>query len=134
MKGRVFEVYAAAVCLFAVACFVVATGVFAYALIGVASPAFTLNSHDFSRHQSNDAFWALRPPVYPMGAPEASAAARPPEAELTAQREASYARAVAGERRESLQTAVKTFIVILIDLAVFLFHWRYGRREAARAS
>jgi len=135
MKKTILEVYAFAVCFFAVACFAVALGFFLYGVVGITNPEFTLDFWEYTRHQSNDQFWGeseesdvtvSRPPMIMPGGRER---VRPVEADLTKKRLASYARAMASERRGNTQTVVKSAIVMLIDVLVFSLHWRIARRE-----
>lgn len=125
MRRSVLEIYALAVCFVTVVCLIVSLGIGIYSIVEVANPAFTLDSHDFLRHQSNDAYWS-NPPMIPLD--DKGNRIRPPEQELTRQRLESYTRALRIEQRGGLQTLTKVFIVILIDLIVFGVHWRLGRR------
>jgi hypothetical protein len=101
-----------------------------YGMVRIAHPEFTMNSWAYFQHQTNDAFWAGRSS---RGADEMKRE-RPSEADLTKEREESYARAISAERRDSAQMLVKTAIVILIDLVVFLFHWVIARRARSSAA
>jgi len=129
MKKTLLELYALAVCFFAVACFAVALGIGIYAAVGIAQPGVTINSYAYLRHQTNDAFWESESGRYA----EKDQKPRPAEAELTRQREKSMAREWASERRDSTQTALKCAIILLIDLVIFLFHWGIARRARSAA-
>ena len=136
MKKTILEVYALAVCFFAVACFAVALGFFIYGAIGIANPEFTLQYWEYTRHQTNDEFWGpstLGPPMVIPGE-KARERVRPDEAKLTKQRLASYIRVIANERRGNTQTVVKSAIVIFIDLLVFCLHWKIAHREDANVA
>jgi hypothetical protein len=124
LKKTVLEIYALAVCFVSVVCFVVALGMALYSLVGIANPEFTLDSWKYEQHQSNDAFF--NSPVGRGCCDEKRV--RPSEPELTRLRTESYAVAIAAERRENVQTLVKTLIVMAIDVLVFLGHWAIGRR------
>ena len=127
MKKTVVELYALAVCFVAVVCFVVAAGMALYAVVGVANPGFTLNAWIHRQHQTNDEFFnASGMPAFP--GQRAEGRVRPPEPELTRQRGASYRLALDNERRESIQTLVKTAIVMVLDVLVFVAHWALARR------
>jgi hypothetical protein len=131
MKRTALEIYALTVCFFTVACFVISLGIGLYSAIQAAAPEFTLSQWTYQNHQTNDAFWqggqggvrSAPPPPYASMENKP----RPPEAELTKQRLESYNRAVKGEQRSAMQTLVKALIVILIDIGVFLVHWRIVR-------
>jgi hypothetical protein len=125
MKRTALEIYALTVCFFTVACFVISLGIGLYSTIQAAAPEFTLSQWIYQSHQTNDAFWrsgggSAPPPPYAS----VENKPRPPEAELTRQRLESYSRAVKGEQRSAMQTLVKALIVLLIDVGVFLVHWR----------
>lgn len=124
MKRTLLEVYALAVCFVTVGCFVIAFGIALYGAIGVAQPGFTLSGHTYEMHRTNDRFFNRQ--VF-MPDEEKQQRVRPPEAELTRQRQESLAAAIDGERRDSAQTTVKSMIVVLIDLLVFFVHWRIAR-------
>lgn len=133
LKKTILEIYALSVCFITVVCFVVALGLSIYGVIGIANPEFTMNSWAYTQHQTNDAFWNS-PPGDPFRSSDEKMRTRPSDADLTLQREQSYVRAVATERREGAQSVVKTMIVIVIDLVVFLFHWLIARRARTQAA
>ena len=132
MKRNLLEVYALAVCFVTVICFVIASGIGLYSIVGIANPEFTLSAWMYERHQSNDAFWQTNAPPFMPGS-ERENKPRPPEAELTQQRQASYTLAIKSEQRGSLQTLTKAAIVIFIDLIIFGAHWRVARRSRLNA-
>ncbi|HWQ94572.1 MAG TPA: hypothetical protein VN418_03605 [Gammaproteobacteria bacterium] len=132
MKKSILEVYALAVCFVTVICFVIASGIGLYSIIGIANPEFTLPAWVYERHQSNDAFWRMNAPL-PMPGSGRETKPRPPEDELTQQRQASYALAIKSEQRGSVQTLTKAGIVIFIDLIIFGAHWRIARRSQPNA-
>jgi hypothetical protein len=83
-----------------------------------------LNSHEYNRHQSNDAFWN-NCDQYDSKENEKK---RPAEDELTKRRLDSYHQALQSERRDAFQGITKAIIVILIDIVFFFAHWRIARR------
>lgn len=125
MKKSILEIYAFAVCFSTIVCFVVALGVGVYDVVQIVNPEFTLNSREYSRHQSNDAFWDSHRDRWESREKERP---RPPEHELTKQREESYQQALRSEKRDASQSLVKVAIVMLIDGLVFMIHWRVARR------
>jgi hypothetical protein len=132
VKKSMLEIYALAVCFVTVVCFVVSLGMALYAAVGIASPEFTMSSWTYAQYQTNDAFWNSR--GNRSCSSEEKPKERPNDAELSKQREVAFASAVLSERRESTQTVVKTAIVMLIDLVVFLFHWHIAKRARASAA
>ena len=43
-------------------------------------------------------------------------------------REESYMVALEAERRDAVQSFIRVQIVMIIDLVIFLVHWRLGKR------
>jgi hypothetical protein len=125
VKKSLLEIYALAVCFSTIVCFVIALGIGVYDVVQIANPEFTLNSHEYSRHQSNDTFWDSRRYSWETREKERP---RLPENELTKQREESYQQALRSEQRDAFQSLTQVAIVILIDVIVFMIHWRLARR------
>lgn len=125
MKKSLLELYALAVCFAAILCFVIAFGVGVYSVIEITNPEFTMNSYEYKRYQSNDAYWLSRVEDYRNKGKEMQ---RPSEDELTKQRQEGYRLAVIAEKRGGFQVLTKTIIILLIDAVVFLVHWRVARR------
>lgn len=133
MKKSILEIYALAVCFVTVVCFVVAFGMAIYAVVGIADPEFTMRSWTYEQHHSNETYWASHGGNQYCNTDEKKNE-RPSEADLTKRREESYARVISSEHRDSAQMLVKTVIVILIDMVVFLFHWGIARRARSSAA
>ncbi len=88
MKKSILEIYALSVCFVTLVCFVIVLGIGIYDLIQISNPEFTLNPHEYERHQSNEAFGRAPriemrgvAPGVPIGPAE------PSEENLTRQRE-----------------------------------------------
>jgi len=126
MKKSLLEIYALAVCFATIVCFVVSLGVAIYSIIEIINPEFTMNSYEYKRYQSNDAYWLSRVEDYRNKEKEMQ---RPSEDELTKQRTEGYRLAVIAEKRGGYQGITKTAIVILINIVVFFIHWRIARRS-----
>jgi hypothetical protein len=124
MKKSILEIYALAVCFATVVCLVIALGVALFEVIQIAAPEFTLNSQEYNRHQSNDAFWN-NCGQYDS---EKKDKKRPSDEELTKRRLESYRQAIQSERRDAFQGITKAVIVIFIDIIFFFAHWRIARR------
>ncbi len=123
MKKTILEVYALAVCFGAIICFVITLGIAIYDLIEIAYPEFTLRSYEFTRHQTNEAYWAsLR------NRSDKPGAARPAEEALTKERLESYRWAVVSERRDGVQSLTRCIIILLINSVIFAIHWLIARR------
>jgi hypothetical protein len=124
MKKSILEIYALAVCFATVVCFVIALGVALFDVIQIANPAFTLNSQEYNRHQSNDSFWN-NCGQYDSDKKDKK---RPVDQELTNRRIESYRQVIQSERRDAFQGITKAVIIIIIDIVFFLAHWRIARR------
>lgn len=134
MKKSILEIYALAVCFVTVVCFVVALGIAAYSMLEIAKPEFTIDSWQYSRHQTNDAYWNGYSGGGPYFGQSEKKKERPNEPELTKEREESFARALSNEQRGGSQTLVKCLIVMLIDATFFAFHWHVSWRARASAT
>ena len=121
MKRGLVEIYALAVCFVTLVCFVIALGIGIYDIIQIVNPEFTLSSYTYDRHLSNEAFLKNWPEDKP----------RPQGEELTRLRKESYQAALRSEKRSAIQSLTMVFIVILVDLVVYIIHWYAARRARA---
>jgi hypothetical protein len=119
MKRTLIEIYALAVCFVALICAIITLGVGIYDFIEIANPKFTLSSHQYEQHQSNDAY-------FENDCKEGDKVAITEE-EKTKKRLASFERALDSERRDAFQSLTRAVIILLIDAFVFLIHWRIAR-------
>ena len=118
MKKSLLEIYTLAVCFVTIICFAVSLGIGVYDILEMANPELTLKSYAYERHQTNEAFtrnWSKDKE-------------KPSEPEITLMREESYSVALKAERRDAVQSFIRVLIVILIDVVIFLVHWRLARR------
>ncbi len=121
MKKSLLEIYALAVCLATIVCFIISLGIGIYDIVEIVNPEFTMSSYVYERHQTNDDFWKNKC----SGDKEKP---RPPEDELTRQREESYQRAIKSEKRDASQSLTQILIVLIINALVFIIHWKIARR------
>ena len=120
MKKTLIEIYALAVCFVTIICFAVSLGVGLYDLLEISNPEFTLKAFKYEKHQTNDAFtksWKKK------------RINKYSEEEITAKREESYRVALTTESRNAMQSFIRAFIIILIDLIIFFIHWKLAGRE-----
>ena len=118
MKKSLLEIYALAVCFVTIICFAVVLGIGMYDFLEMIKPELTLKSYQYQKHQTNEAFtrsWSKKK-------------RRPGEAEITKMREKSYLVALEAERRDAVQSFIRVLIIMIIDLVIFLVHWRLGKR------
>ena len=127
MTKRTFlELYAFAVCFINVLIGSVALGILIYAMTSIAAPELTLASWEHSKYQSNEEFIATRPDTESF----ADKLKNMSEQEITEAREAAYRIALKGEQREGLQDIVQYSIVLLIQIILFMVHWRLIKRKS----
>ena len=133
MKKSWLEFYALAVCFFAVACFAIFTGMAVWNAVSMSAPGLTLDNHEWSKHQSDEAFRkALLTESRWHDGNDMRTEKLPEEADIPKMRQASYQQVLASERRSAFQDLLQNLIVMLIDLLLFVAHWkvaRYARRE-----
>ena len=121
MKKSILEIYSLAVCFVTVICAVVTLGIGAYDLLEIGIPEFTLPAYQYERHQSNEAFFR-------KDCDNKEEEKSLSEEEQTKRRLASYEVALKTERRDAVQSLIKVFIVLVLNVVVFLGHWRLARR------
>lgn len=132
MKKTILEVYALAVCFITVSCFVICLGIGTYSVVQIANPEFTMNSYQYDKHQSNDAFWDCSSRGN-YCSDEDKKKQRPGEEELTKKRLSAFASAIKSEQRDGSQSLVRMLIIIVIDIVVFFAHWTIARKARASA-
>lgn len=125
---KTVEVYALAVCFFTMACLALATGSMLWNVVKLLAPAATISAHEYKVHKNDDAYahhleernrYRIDKGQYQV----------PVGAELTTERERSYAALVDAERHGALRSVLSMLVIILVDIAVYCFHWRIVNRE-----
>tara|TARA_B110000879_G_scaffold50622_1_gene71544 strand:- start:22950 stop:23384 length:435 start_codon:yes stop_codon:yes gene_type:complete len=128
MKKTILEIYALAVCFFAVGCFIVTLGMAIWDMVEIAAPEFTISNSNYQCHQSDSEYQQCfasnrqyirdkSPEIFPQGQ------------ELTDERLVAYERILKQERRQGLQSFIQKLIILLINAFVFFFHWRVATKE-----
>ena len=118
MKKSLLEIYSLAVCFVTIICAAVALGIGVYDILEISNPELTLKSRQYQRHQTNEAFtrrWS-------------EDKEKPSEEEITRIREKSYSVALESEKRDGVQSFIRVIIILLIDMAIFIVHWKLARR------
>ena len=134
MKKSLLEIYALAVCFFTVACFVVVLGMTLWDVVELSGPEFTIDNHTYKIHQSDEAYSESLTGRHGCDG-EKKTDYKPPEGQaLTEAREKSYAQELRSERRGALQDLIKNLIILLVDLTVFVIHWKIGAYARKSAS
>jgi hypothetical protein len=119
MKKSLLELYALAVCFVTIVCSAITIGVGVYNIIGIYKPEFTLPSHEYERHQTNEKFAMQIIVDYPNEGRKTNMS----EEEKTRQRVVSYDTALKSESRGSVQALVKVVIITIISVLLFIIHW-----------
>ena len=127
VKRTLLEFYAFAVCFINVLIGSIAFGIIIYAMTSIVAPKLTLPSWEHSRYQSNDEFIATRPDIESFSDKSKNMS----EQEITEAREAAYRIALKGEQREGLQDIVRYSIVLLIQVILFMVHWKLAKRQSS---
>lgn len=119
MKKSLLEIYALAVCFVTLICFAVSLGIGIYDVLEMTAPKFTLKSSDFERHKTNEAFtrgW------------KEEKRKKYTEEEIVNLREESYQVALTKEKRDAAQSLIRIIIIIIIDIVLFVIHWKIAKR------
>jgi len=118
MKKSLLEIYALSVCFVTIICFAVSLGIGIYDVLEMSAPKFTLKSCDFEKHQTNEAFtkrWKEKKRE------------KYTEEEIVNLREESYQVALSKEKRDAIQSLIRVLIIILIDMVIFIIHWKVAK-------
>ena len=118
MKKSLLEIYALAVCFVTIICFAIALGVFVYDVLEMTNPKLTLRSYQYKMHQTNEAFTRNNIKKYENYSEE----------EITKFREDSYTVALEAEKRDAIQSIVRVLIIMIIDMVIFVVHWKLANR------
>lgn len=117
MKKSLLEIYALAVCFVTIICFAVVLGIGLYDVLEMSNPEMTLKSYQYQKHQSNEAFirnWSKKKE-------------KRSDSEITEIREKSYSVALKAEQRDAIQSFIRVLIIMLINVIIFLIHWKLGK-------
>ena len=124
MAKRTFlELYALAVCFINVLIGSIAIGVIIYSIVSVVAPKLTLPSWEYSKHQSNDEFIASRTDSENFSNKDMT------EQEITRKRDESYRIALKAEHRDGIQSIIQFSIVLLIQIILFVVHWKLAKKK-----
>ena len=127
MRRSILEIYALAVCFFAVACFVVTTGFLLWDIVRFAAPNFTIEAYTWDCHQTDEAYKECYGHLHSL-TEERTGDVFPTGAALSDKRQRDYDSNLRKHKREALQGIVKSSIIVILDILIFLFHWRIAAR------
>lgn len=126
MKSKL-EIYALSVCFAAVVCLVISAGIAGYAVFEAVTPELTMNSYQYDKYQTNEAFWKSKESCSKSDKPEA----KPEEDALTKQRLEAFAVAVKAEKRRGFQSLIRCFMFIVVSSVALLIHWKIAQKSRA---
>ena len=122
-KNGLLGIYALVVCFFTLACFIVALGMAAWDVVEISAPEFTIRNYDYECHLSDEAYIDCYSSDHKYTR-EKSPITFPEGDELTDKRKSGYAQLLRSERRGAVQGLAQKSIIMLIDLIVFIMHWK----------
>lgn len=131
MNTRFVEIYALVVCLFSLGCFVITLGLAVWDVVEIGAPEFTLQTREYDCHQSDRAYTDCYSKRYEYSR-KTNPIPFPVGDELTEQRDREYDQKLRSKRRMALQDLLQKSIILIIDLVVFILHWKLAgktRRE-----
>lgn len=123
MKSKL-EIYALAVCFAAVVCLVISMGIAGYSIFEIAFPKITMQSYNYEKYQTNDAYWKSKKSYDE----NYKGKARPNEEELTKQRLDEFALEIKEEQRKGLQTLIQCLMFIIVSSVVLFIHWKIAKK------
>jgi len=130
MKKTILEIYALAVCFFAVACFVITLGFGLWNIVEFSIPEFTINNHEYACHTTDAQYQKCFANQY-KNKQEDRLEPFPTGSALTATRTSDYHRIIQSEQRQALQSMAQKAIILLINLLVFFAHWLLAKHARA---
>jgi hypothetical protein len=114
MRRSVIQIYALAVCFTTLMCLVVSLGIGLYDGVRIAFPGFTLSGWQvYASNAHYVVFWPDKKDL--------------PDEQITNLREAAHRDALAGERHGATQSLLFVSIILIIDIVVYMAHWRIAR-------
>lgn len=133
MKKNIFEIYCYLVCLLTLMCAVVVLGLFAYNIVRISYPDFTLENRDVKRFSSNENYVQAEDFRSRKDEKYRNRFENMAEEEITKLRLDEHQLEIRMQRRAGFQNLVRHGIVLGIDLLVFFIHWKMGRKEKLSA-
>jgi hypothetical protein len=118
MKHTIFEIYVYLVCFIALSCGVISLGAGVYSLVEISAPGFMLSEEWVQMHRDNESFVRsfYKSKIHEILTDE----------QITAQRAKNLKIVIDDERRNAIKRFIGSVIVILINIVVFIVHWRIG--------
>jgi len=115
MKKTILEVYAMAVCFFAIIVITISLSSVIYKAVGSINPELTIKSYTYEKYLSNENFKSKK------GCTKEEAASLS-EDEITSKREAAYAVELRSEKRKNLQGILESSSYTFVASIVCVIH------------
>ena len=115
MKKTIQEVYAMAICFFAMIVITISLSILIYHIAGSINPELTIKYYTYQKYQNNEVFKAKK------GLTKEEAVSLS-EDEITAKREAAYAAELQTEKRKHLQDALQSSSYTFVAIIVYVIH------------
>ena len=128
MKKSILEIYALAVCFVAVIVFTITLGIGVYNIVELVNPELTMNAWEWEKYQSNDTFFEQMPRNYDEKG-NIDNRNDYDEDEITQKRENGYKIAIKSTRRGALQSIIRVLIILVINIMIFVPHWKLAKRS-----
>ncbi len=132
MKRSVLEIYALVVCFFTVVCFVVYLGMAVWSVVSLSAPEFTMNGLWWQQYQSDESYKEHLVGIYGRGTDKDNYVAPTGQA-LTDARAKAFGEQLATERHSAATELIHNIIILLINILVFVPHWRLASRARQSA-
>lgn len=140
--NKIVEFYGAAVCFFTTACFAITLGLFLQQIVRISLPAITSSSFketgldvEASKHDlaqaAQDAEETQRAQTAKIDHVAQVKRTRKTPEQIEKSWEADYRKNLQQERRDALQSSINYLIILLVDILIFVPHWRIIRKKKA---
>jgi hypothetical protein len=121
-KKSLKEIYALAVCFFAVGVVIVNGANGLYYMVRIISPGMTMVSYEYAKLVSDDAFLKAWPERVPL----------PDPASIPRRRAQALDEALLVERRDGQRALIESLAYVITGIIAFITHWIIARREQLR--
>lgn len=122
MKKKVLQIYASLVCFITISCGVIFIGAGMYDFVEIVAPGYMLSEKVVQGHRDNKSFvnTYYKSDLYEYLTDE----------QITAQRIESFKAAISNERVNAIKSLGIALLVLLIDMGIFIAHWKIGKKTA----
>ena len=124
MKSKI-ETYALTVCLVAVVGLTASSGFALYSVMRLVAPDMLMSGWNHQMFVSNDEYWGFK---NRQGRSDEQPLTRPPESELTKEREAKHIIALAEERHDAEKDLLRSLSFGIAAGVAFYLHWQLVRK------